>query len=62
MDKRGRKPNLQRRKLAADLRARGLTLPETGKRLGITKQAAAYLLQPLGSGRPLHFGFTRSAW
>jgi hypothetical protein len=35
----------QRRK-AQRLRAHGLTLEEIGRRLGITKQGAAYLLQP----------------
>jgi transcriptional regulator with XRE-family HTH domain len=43
----GRKPNLTRRRLAARLRAQGLTLAEVGRRLGLTPQAAASLLRPL---------------
>src|SRR5438046_4784329 len=34
------------RREAQRLRAQGLTLEEIGRRLGITKQGAAYLLQP----------------
>jgi DNA-binding CsgD family transcriptional regulator len=40
----GRLPNLERRRLAAALRARGLTFAEIGRRLGITRQAATHLV------------------
>jgi transcriptional regulator with XRE-family HTH domain len=43
---RGRKPNLKRRGKAAELRARGLTLVEVGRRMGCTRQAVHQLLQP----------------
>jgi transcriptional regulator with XRE-family HTH domain len=50
---RGRKPNLKRRRKAAELRARGLTLVEVGRRMGCTKQAVHYLLGLRGpSPRP----------
>jgi hypothetical protein len=51
----GRKPDLERRRQAAELRAQGLTLAEVGRRLGITHQAARHLLHPLvrRSGRPV---------
>jgi hypothetical protein len=41
----GAKRDRGRRQRAAELRARGLTLKEIGKRLGITKQGAAFLLK-----------------
>jgi transcriptional regulator with XRE-family HTH domain len=47
MAKRGRPADLERRRLAAELRARGLSLAEVGRRLGVTKQAADQLLRPL---------------
>ena len=43
----GRKPNQERRRQAARLRARGLSLAEVGRRLGVCKQGAAALLHPL---------------
>jgi transcriptional regulator with XRE-family HTH domain len=43
----GRKPNLERRREAARLRAEGLTLKESGSRLGVCRQGAVYLLGPL---------------
>jgi hypothetical protein len=42
---RGRPPDLERRRLAAALRAQGLTFAEVGRRLGITRQAAMHLVQ-----------------
>jgi hypothetical protein len=41
---RGCKPNLERRKQAAELRARGLSLAEVGRRMGCTRQAVHQLL------------------
>jgi transcriptional regulator with XRE-family HTH domain len=40
----GRKPDLERRRQAGQLRDRGLTLAEVARRLGITKQAVWSLL------------------
>jgi transcriptional regulator with XRE-family HTH domain len=45
MIKRGRKPDLRRRRRAADLRRQGLTEPEIAKTLGCTKQNVSYLLR-----------------
>src|SRR6516225_2378642 len=42
---RGRPPDLERRRVAAELRAQGLTFAEIGRRLGITRQAAMHLVQ-----------------
>jgi transcriptional regulator with XRE-family HTH domain len=42
----GRRPDLGRRRRAAALRAQGLSLAQVGRRLGVTKQAAAQLLRP----------------
>jgi hypothetical protein len=42
----GRRPDLGRRRQAAELRAQGLSLAEVGRRLGVTKQAADQLLRP----------------
>jgi hypothetical protein len=42
----GRRPNIVRRQEAARLRRLGLSLPEIGRRLGITKQAVHQLLTP----------------
>jgi hypothetical protein len=42
---RGRPPNLERRRLAAELRAQGLTLREIGHRLGVTHQAVSQMLE-----------------
>jgi transcriptional regulator with XRE-family HTH domain len=36
----GRRPNLGRRRRAAELRAQGLTFAEVGRRLGITREGA----------------------
>jgi hypothetical protein len=42
----GRKPNLERRRQAAELRRQGLTLEEIGRRLGgISRQAVHQLLR-----------------
>jgi ribosome-binding protein aMBF1 (putative translation factor) len=41
--RRGRKPDRQRRRLAAELRAQGLSFGEIGLRLGITRQGAQRL-------------------
>jgi hypothetical protein len=43
---RGRPPDLERRRLAAALRARGLSLTEIGQQLGISRQGASYLVNP----------------
>jgi transcriptional regulator with XRE-family HTH domain len=40
----GRRPDLGRRRRAAELRARGLTLAEVGRRLGITREGARQVL------------------
>jgi transcriptional regulator with XRE-family HTH domain len=41
----GRKPDLSRWRRAIDLRARGLTLSEIGRRLGLTKQGVSLALK-----------------
>jgi transcriptional regulator with XRE-family HTH domain len=41
---RGRQPNLERRRRAAELRARGLTLAEIGREMHCTRQAVHHLL------------------
>jgi transcriptional regulator with XRE-family HTH domain len=43
----GRKPKLERRREAAQLRAQGLSLKEIAGQFGITRQGAASLLRPL---------------
>ncbi len=43
---RGRPPATARRRLAAELRAAGLTLAEVGKRLRVSEHGAGYLLRP----------------
>jgi transcriptional regulator with XRE-family HTH domain len=48
---RGRRPNLERHRQAAELRARGLTLVEVGRRMGCTRQAIHQLLGHR-AGRP----------
>jgi hypothetical protein len=49
----GRWPDPERRRLVAELRAQGLSLPEIGRHLGITKQAVHYCLtRPLRSHQP----------
>ena len=40
----GKKPNLRRRRQAAELRARGLTLAEVGRQMHCTRQAVHQLL------------------
>jgi transcriptional regulator with XRE-family HTH domain len=52
MAKRGRPPDVGRRRQAAELRARGLSLAEVGRRLGISKQAAHQLLRGAGAPGP----------
>jgi hypothetical protein len=48
----GRKPNLERRREAAELRRQGLTLEEIGRRLGgISRQAVHQLLRSSANGR-----------
>jgi hypothetical protein len=42
---RGRRPDLERRRWAAALRAQGLTFIEIGRRLGITHQGARHLVE-----------------
>ena len=54
MAKRGRKPDLKRREEARALRRQGLTLPETGRRMGITPQAAHLLVRAVPPLRPIH--------
>jgi predicted transcriptional regulator len=52
MAKRGRKPDLKRRKQATDLRREGLSFPAIGKRMGVTHQAAWQLVNgPRGERR-----------
>jgi transcriptional regulator with XRE-family HTH domain len=41
--KRGRKPDPERRRRAAELRALGLSFAEVGRRLGVTRQGAQHL-------------------
>jgi hypothetical protein len=48
-ERRGRPRHDARRVLAADLRARGLTLAEVGRRLGVSRQAAWQLLQAVSA-------------
>ena len=43
----GRKPNQDRRREAAQLRAQGLSFVEIGRRLGTTRQGAYALFRPL---------------
>jgi hypothetical protein len=42
---RGRPPDLEGRRLAAALRALGLSFEEIGRRLGMTRQAAWHLVE-----------------
>jgi transcriptional regulator with XRE-family HTH domain len=53
MAKRGRPPNLQRRQQAVNLRKEGLTLPQIGQRMGISKQAVHQLLGKSAGLRPI---------
>ena len=46
--KRGRRPDLERRRLALELRARGLTLAEIGRRFGVTREAVRQMLAACG--------------
>jgi DNA-binding XRE family transcriptional regulator len=48
MSKRGRKPNLERRRRAVALYRRGFTMPEIGRRLRTSKQAVQAMLQAVG--------------
>ena len=48
---RGRRPNPQRRRLIAELRATGLTYQQIGKRLGISHQSVQQALQHTGNAR-----------
>jgi transcriptional regulator with XRE-family HTH domain len=48
----GRRPDLGRRQRILRLRARGLTLAEIGRRLGITRQAVQVTLKGSGLNRP----------
>ena len=50
---RGRPPNWEGRKLAAELRAHGLTLQKIGERLGVTRQAVSSLLSGRGRVPPV---------
>ena len=43
--RRGLLPDQAKRRRAARLRARGLTLAEIGRRLGVSRQGAAHLVQ-----------------
>jgi transcriptional regulator with XRE-family HTH domain len=43
----GRKPNIQRRREAAQLRGQGLSLKEIARHFGISRQGVASLLSPL---------------
>jgi transcriptional regulator with XRE-family HTH domain len=52
MPRLGRKPDLWRRRQAQELRAQGLTMPQIGARLGITRQAVLQLLRPKVQRRP----------
>jgi orotate phosphoribosyltransferase-like protein len=42
--KRGRKPNLERRKQAREMRRQGMTFQQIGDRLGVSHQAAWQLV------------------
>jgi DNA-binding Xre family transcriptional regulator/ribosomal protein L40E len=53
MAKRGRKPDLKRRKEARDLRRQGLTIGQIAAQLGITPQGAHHLLGKLVGPRPI---------
>src|SRR5947209_15765376 len=50
--KRGPKPNLERRRQVAELRARWLTHKQVGERLGISHQRVQQLLAHPARGRP----------
>jgi transcriptional regulator with XRE-family HTH domain len=52
--KRGRPADERRRRLAAELRTRGLSLAEVGRELGVSRQAVAILLRGAGAGDPGH--------
>jgi transcriptional regulator with XRE-family HTH domain len=45
MTKRGRKPDPERWRRAAELRAQGLSFAEVGRRLGVTTQGGQYLVR-----------------
>jgi hypothetical protein len=49
-ERRGRRPDPARRRQAARLRAGGLTLAEIGRRLAVSRQRVAQLLQELAKG------------
>jgi hypothetical protein len=49
----GRKPDLERRRLAAALRAKGLNFTAIGERLGIARQSAANLVKAHNRCTPL---------
>jgi transcriptional regulator with XRE-family HTH domain len=42
---RGRRPDIERRQLVMQLRQQGLTLPEIGRRLGVSRQSAHQMLR-----------------
>jgi transcriptional regulator with XRE-family HTH domain len=48
---RGRPPNPQRRRLIAQLRARGLTYQQIGEQLGVSHQSVQQTLQRIGNAR-----------
>jgi hypothetical protein len=50
---RGRPPNHQRRQQIARLHAKGLSLSEVGRRLGLTKQAVALVLESIARRPPM---------
>ena len=49
----GRRPDHERHVLVLQLRERGLTLAEIGRRLGVTRQAVANLLDRLAADQDL---------
>jgi prepilin-type processing-associated H-X9-DG protein len=53
---RGRRPNPQRRRLIAQLRADGMTYEQIGAQLGVSHQAVQQILQHAGNARlvPIH--------
>src|SRR5438477_10221031 len=53
---RGRRPDLKRRQLMAELRAKGLSFPQIGKRFGISRQSVEQALRGSGNARlvPIH--------
>ena len=58
----GPRPDPWRRRRVAELRARGLTLPEIGRRLGLSKQLVHYHVRLAGGARPCGLASNGPRW